>query len=88
MSLIVTCPKEWQAVSNGIEKRFEYSDNKKGQHIIERHNMQWFLDFYEKDSEPISLVVFQQTPKISCYLYAICAGPYRVWEDYDPSHVP
>ena len=50
--------------------------------------MQWFLDFYEKESEPISVVVFEQTPRISTYLYAICAGPYGVFEDYDPSHVP
>ena len=27
MQLTVLCPKEWQAISNGIETRYEYSDN-------------------------------------------------------------
>ena len=87
MQLIVTCPSEWNAVSNGIEKRYEYSANKKGQHILDRYNIQWFLDFYEKETE-VAVVAFAPTPKISTYLYALCAGPYRVWEDYDPMHVP
>ena len=87
MSLIVTCPSEWSAVSNGIERRYEYSANKKGQHVIDRYNLQWFLDFYEKETE-VAVTVFAPTPRISTYLYALCAGPYRVWEDYDPMHVP
>ena len=49
--------------------------------------MQWFLDFYEKDTD-VSIVQFEQTPIISTYLYAICAGPYRVFEDFDPMFVP
>ena len=31
---------------------------------------------------------FEQTLKISTYLYAVCAGPYQVFEDYDPMYVP
>ena len=31
---------------------------------------------------------YEETPKISTYLYAICAGPYKVFEDDDPSYVP
>ena len=54
---------------------------------MERHGVDWFLDFYEKDDK-ISIYNFEQTPKISCYLYALCAGPYRVWEDDDPMHTP
>jgi len=87
MTLTVTCPKDWSPVSNGIETRYEYSDNKKGQHVVERNNMQWFFDFYDKEQE-VSIVQFEQTPKISTYLYALCAGPYRVFTDYDPHYVP
>ena len=49
--------------------------------------MQWFLDFYDREAE-ISIIDFEQTAKISTYLYAIIAGPYRVFEDYDPMEVP
>ena len=36
----------------------------------------------------MSVLEFEQTPRISPYLYAICAGPYKVFEDYDPMYVP
>jgi len=58
MTLTVTCPKDWSPVSNGIETRYEYSDNKKGQHVVERNNMQWFFDFYDKEQE-VSIVQFE-----------------------------
>jgi aminopeptidase N len=32
--------------------------------------------------------MFEETPRISTYLFAICAGPYHVFEDLDPMHVP
>ena len=45
------------------------------------------LDFYDKGTE-LSIFDFEQTPKISTYLYAICAGPYKVFVDEDPMYVP
>ena len=84
MQLTVICPKEWQAISNEMETRYEYSDSQKGQRIIEKHNIDWFLDFYDKESQEISICEFQQTPKIPTYLYALCAGPYSKFEDFDP----
>lgn len=85
MSLCVTCPQDWKAVSNGKDIRY---DNAKveGQRTIERHNIENFLSFY--DGENCALYEFEQTPKISCYLYAICAGEYRVYTDYDAHHTP
>ena len=87
MALTMIVPKEWQAVSNGIETRYELSDGQKGLRIVERHGIEWFLDFYDKDTE-VSICDFEQTPKIAPYLYAIIAGPYKVFEDYDPQCVP
>ena len=55
--------------------------------MIEKHALDWFLDFYG-EGEHFSVNEFQQTPKISTYLYAICAGPYRVFEDFDSMYVP
>lgn len=87
MALTVICPKDWQAISNGIETRYEYSDGEKGKHVVERNNIEWMLNFYDQGTE-VAICDFEQTPKISPYLYAICAGPYRVFEDDDPMHVP
>ena len=86
MSLVVTCPEDWKAVSNSLEKR--YDDVKEnGKRVLERHGIEWFLDFYQDKSE-VALYEFEQTPRISCYLYAICAGNYKVFTDYDPMYTP
>ena len=89
MSLIVLCPTEWRAVSNSIEKRFNLRDenNTSGRHILERSGIEWFLHFYDDESN-VAINEFEQTPRISTYLYALCAGPYQVFEDYDPMYVP
>lgn len=86
MTLNVTTPVEWNAASNGIERRYANA-NKEGRKILERHGIQWFLDFYD-DVNAVAVSEFEQTPRISCYLYAICAGPYHVFSDSDPMYVP
>ena len=86
MTLTVTVPSSWNAVSNGIERRYKNAAVE-GRRVLERHGIEWFLDWYE-DLNAVSLCEFEQTPSISCYLYAICAGPYRLFEDYDPMYVP
>ena len=86
MQLTVTCPKEWQIASNEIDTRFDI--DRLGQRVLDRHNIQWFLSFYENNNGNVSICSFEQTPKISTYLYALCAGPYKVFEDQDPMNVP
>jgi len=34
------------------------------------------------------LFEFENTPRISCYLYAICAGNFKVFNDNDPMYTP
>ena len=88
MSLIVLCPTDWRAVSNAIERRYHMRDaDNSGRHILERAGIEWFMNFYEQESD-IAISEFEQTPRISTYLYALCAGPYQVFEDYDPMYVP
>ena len=90
MSLTVLCPQDWQAVSNGIEKRYENCNEgefNESLPTVERAQIDWMFDFYE-DRNHVAVCEFEQTPKISTYLYAICAGPYRVFKDYDPMYVP
>jgi len=86
MSLTVTCPEFWKAVSNSIETCYP-SAKTAGKKVLERHGIEWFLDFYE-DADNVTLYEYEQTPRISPYLYAICAGPYTVFEDFDPMYVP
>ena len=84
MTLTVTCPEDWSAVGNAIEQRFKFHE---GSRVLERHNIRSFKDFYD-DENKVAITSFEQTSKISCYLYAICAGNYKVYEDYDPMHTP
>lgn len=55
--------------------------------MLERAGIEWFLPFYD-DENTVAINEFEQTAKVSTYLYAICAGPYQVFEDYDPMYVP
>lgn len=86
MQLAVTCPQEWRVVSNGIDTRFEDAKTK-GRRVLEQFDCMWLLDYYEPD-QAVTSYEFEQTPRISTYLYAICAGPYNFLEDYDPMYPP
>jgi aminopeptidase N len=50
--------------------------------MLERHGIEQFLSFY-KDQGQVALYDFEQTTKISTYLYAVCAGNFKVLEDHD-----
>ena len=81
MALVVVCPDGWVAVSNGAERRAENC-----QRVIEKHDISWFMDFIGEKSP--AFFVFDQTPVIPSYLFAVCAGPYHVFEDEDLQGVP
>jgi len=86
MTLSLTVPEDWIAVANEKEVRYNKADHE-GKRVLEKYATEWFLNFYE-DKTKVAAYEFDKTPKISTYLYALCAGPYRVFEDYDPMHVP
>jgi aminopeptidase N len=86
MTLSLTIPDDWIAVGNEKEVRYDHAA-KEGKRVLERFGTTWFLDFYA-DQSKVAAYAFDKTPKISTYLYALCAGPYRVFEDYDPMYVP
>lgn len=72
----------------GNEKEIRYENAAvEGKRVLEKYSTEWFLDFYE-DKSKVAAYEFERTPKISTYLYALCAGPYKVFEDYDPQHTP
>jgi aminopeptidase N len=78
MKLTVTVPKDWIAVGNGIERKYDIQQSKK---IIGKTQMEDFLELY---SYECNIYEFEETPRIAPYLYAICAGPYAIFEDFDP----
>jgi len=47
MTLTVTCPTDWKAIGNSIEKRYENAAEE-GLRVLERHNIESFLKFYEE----------------------------------------
>jgi hypothetical protein len=86
MTLSLTIPQDWVAVSNEKEVRYENAALE-GRRVLERNGIEWFLNFYD-DQSKVASYEFDRTPKISTYLYAMCAGPYRFFEDFDPMHTP
>jgi aminopeptidase N len=86
MTLSTTVPQDWVTISNSKEVRYEHAQNE-GHKVLEKYDIEWFLPFYENQNS-VACYEFEQTPRISTYLYAICAGPYKVFEDDDPSSTP
>lgn len=86
MTLSATVPNDWVAISNSKEVRYDHAD-KEGIKLLEENETKWFLNFYE-DQDKVSSYYYDTTPKISTYLYAICAGPYKVFEDFDSAYPP
>jgi aminopeptidase N len=54
--------------------------------LLERHGIEGFLAFYANSN--VSIVDFAQTPKISTYLFALCAGNFAVFSDNDGMYPP
>lgn len=57
MTLVVTCPSDWKAVSNSIERRFEKACTQ-GKLVLERHGVESFINFYE-EAEKVALCEFE-----------------------------
>lgn len=83
MRLTVLCPEDWLSVSNSIERHF--LGQSEAQHVLERHDI-WQLAKFLNNTYRV--YEFEQTPRISCYLYAVCAGPFETFEDNDPMYPP
>lgn len=57
MTLAVTCPSDWKAVSNSIDIRYDEAALG-GKRTLQRHEIEWFLDFY-KDPTQVALYAFE-----------------------------
>ena len=55
--------------------------------MLEHYGVDWFMNMYD-NKDDVACYEFEATPRISTYLYAVCGGPYKVFEDDDPKCVP
>lgn len=46
MTLCITCPQEWRAISNGIDTRYEHALTT-GKRVLEKFDCMWFMNFYD-----------------------------------------
>jgi hypothetical protein len=46
MTLSLTIPQEWKAVSNEIEQRYDHAAQE-GKRVLEKYGIDWFLKFYD-----------------------------------------
>ena len=76
---VSTIPREKVWLNNILKKWITFCNNPEIT-LENENNLQWMLDFYDPGVE-VSVFDYEQTPKISPYLFAICAGPYKVFID-------
>ena len=91
LELTVVAPKEWIVLSNEFEKEnsdFTSINNMDNLHILtekEKDHLFTQTEIYKKDYH---YYYFNPTPRISTYLYALCAGPYHCMKSPFDSEVP
>ena len=77
-SLKVIAPKEWIVLSNSFEKEI-YDFNKDKLNTLLNNNKEIYDHLFTDhniENKNYHVYLFEITPKISTYLYALCAGPY------------
>ena len=86
LKLKVLSPKEWRVLSNAYEKSIsEFSSNEKlSEFNLDEHCLNHLVNNHDIKSKNYNLYIFEDTPRISTYLYALCAGPYHCIENTLP----
>ena len=86
LKLKVLAPKEWRVLANAFEKSI--SDFKTDEELktlnLEENTIKHLVDAHDIKSKEYKLYIFEDTPRISTYLYALCAGPYHCIENTLP----
>ena len=88
LNLKVLAPKEWTVLSNSSEKEiFDFTDDNQ---LIEKlgikpDSLDHLVHTHDIKSKNYHVYIFEETPRISTYLYALCAGPYYCIENKQPA---
>ena len=86
LKLKVLAPKEWRVLANAYEKsisEFTSNDNV-SQFSLDENCINHLINAHDIKSKSYNLYIFEDTPRISTYLYALCAGPYYCIENTLP----
>ena len=88
LNLKVIAPKEWIVLANSNEKEiFDLTEEKQ---LIEKLNLNsdsinHLIKTHEILNKNYHTYIFEETPRISTYLYGLCAGPYYCIENKEPA---
>lgn len=78
MKLRVITHHDWIAISNENIKPLDYEET-----LTIMSDYYWIVRLMSDEEElghPAVLYEFEETPRISTYLFAVCAGPWSVYE--------
>ena len=83
LDLKVIAPKEWIVLSNAHEKEIiDFTVEKCKEKIpLCPESIKHLFETHSIESKNYHLYIFNATPRISSYLYALCAGPYYCIEN-------
>ena len=86
LKLKVLAPKEWRVLANSYEHKI--SDFKSNEELksfnLDEDSIKHLVDTHDIKSKEYKIYIFEDTPRISTYLYALCAGPYHCIENTLP----
>ena len=88
LNLKVIAPKEWIVLGNSSEKEiFDFTDDNQLITKLELKNdsLDHLIHIHDIKSKNYHVYIFDETPRISTYLYALCAGPYYCIENKSPA---
>ena len=88
LNLKVIAPKEWIVLSNSSEKEiFDLTDPKQltEKININEDSIKHLINNHEILTKNYHVYIFEETPRISTYLFALCAGPYYCIENTLPA---
>ena len=86
LKLKVLAPKEWKVLSNAYEKTISefISNDNLNQFNLDENSLNHLVNTHDIKNKNYNLYIFEDTPRISTYLYALCAGPYYCIENTLP----
>ena len=89
LKLKVLAPKEWRVLANAYEKSIsEFNSNDKLKEFgLNENCINHLVNIHDIKSKNYNLYIFEDTPRISTYLYALCAGPYYCIENTLPCDI-
>ena len=83
LKLKILSPQEWRVLSNSYEKSISdfHSNEELSPFNLSEEAINHLVNINDIKSKNYKLYQFEDTPRISTYLYAICAGPYHCIEN-------